>query len=82
MAEVRSKAMIDSFLKQREKLKNHQMEFIVAGFGLLGLGWYEAFQSGVSFGHVEFMVVDIQRWVNDMHSNIGGLKSTISTSFD
>ena len=28
------------------------------------------------------MVVDIQRWVNDMHSNIGGLKSTISTSFD
>ena len=82
MAEVRSKAMIDSFLKQREKLKNHQMEFIVAGFGLSGLGWYEAFQSGVSFGNVEFMVVDIQRWVNDMHSNIGGLKSTISTSFD
>ena len=74
--------MIDSFLKQREKLKNHQMEFIVAGFGLSGLGWYEAFQSGVSCGHVEFMVVDIQRWVNDMHSNIGGLKSTISTSFD
>ena len=74
--------MIDSFLKQREKLKNHQMEFIVAGFGLSGLRWYEAFQSGVSFGHVEFMVVDIQRWVNDMHSNIGGLKSTISTSFD
>ena len=28
------------------------------------------------------MVVDIQRWVNDMHSNVGGLKSTISTSFD
>ena len=25
---------------------------------------------------------DIQRWVNDMHFNVGGLKSTISTSFD
>ena len=74
--------MIDSLLKKRKKLKNLQMEFTVAGFGLLALGWYEAFQSGVSFGNVEFMVVDIQRWVNDMHSNVGGLKSTISTSFD
>ena len=81
-AEVRSKAMIDSFLKQRQKLKKLQIEFIVAEFGLSTLGWYEAFQYSVSFGHVEFVVEDIQRWVNDMHSNVGGLKSTISTSFD
>ena len=74
--------MIDSFFKQREKLKKLQIEFTVAGFGLSTLGWYEAFQSSVSFGYVEFVVVDIQRWVNDMHSNVGGLKSTISTSFD
>ena len=81
-AEVRRKAMIDSFLKQREKLKKLQTEFTVAGFRLSALGWYEAFQSSVSFGHVEFVVVDIPRWVNDMPSNVGGLKSTISTSFD
>ena len=74
--------MIDSLLKKRKKLKNLQMEFTVAGFGLSMLGWYEAFQYSVSFGHVEFVVEDIQRWVNDMHSNVGGLKSTISTSFD
>ena len=74
--------MIDSFFKQREKLKKLQIEFTVVGFGLSTLGWYQAFQSSVSFGHVEFVVVDIQRWVNDMHSNVGGLKSTISTSFD
>ena len=60
-AEVRSKAMVDSFLKQREKLKKLQLEFIVAGFGLLALGWYDAYQFSVSFGHVEFVVVDIQR---------------------
>ena len=81
-AEVRSKAMIDSLLKKRKKLKNLQMEFTVAGFGLLALGWYETFQSNVSFDRVEFVVVDIQRWVNDMHYNVGGLKSPISTSFD
>ena len=74
--------MIDSFQKQREKLKKLQTEFAVAGFGLLAHGWYEAFQSSVSFGHVEFVIVDVQCWVNDMHSNVGGLKSTISTSFD
>ena len=74
--------MIDSFFKQREKLKKLQIEFTVVGFGLSTLGWYEAFQSSVSFGYVEFVVVDIQRQVNDMHSNVGGLKSTISTSFD
>ena len=74
--------MIDTFLKQREKLKNLQMKFTVTGFGLSVLGWYEAFQSSASFGHVEFEVVDIKRWVNDMHSIVGGLKSTISTSFD
>ena len=74
--------MIDSLLKKRKKLKNLQMEFTVAGFGLLALGWYETFQSSVSFDRVEFVVVDIQRWVNDMHYNVGGLKSTISTSFD
>ena len=39
-AEVRSKVMIDSFLKQREKLKKLQMEFTVVGFGLSALGWY------------------------------------------
>ena len=50
------------------------MEFTVVGFGLSGLGWYETFQSGVSFGHVEFVVVEIRHWVNDMHSNVGGLK--------
>ena len=59
-AEVRSKAIIDSFLKQREKLKKFQMEFTVARFGLSALGWYKAFQSSVSFSHVEFVVVDIQ----------------------
>ena len=80
--EVMSKATIDSFLKQGEKLKKVQIELTVAGFWLSALGWYEAFRSSVSFGHVEFVVVDIQRWVNDMHSNVGGLKSTISTSFD
>ena len=48
-AEVRSKVMIDSFLKQREKLKKLQMEFTVVGFGLSALGWYEAFQSSVNF---------------------------------
>ena len=53
--------MIDSFLKQREKLKNLQMKFTVTGFGLSALGWYETFQSSVSFGHVEFVVVDIKR---------------------
>ena len=74
--------MIDFFLKQREKLKNLQMKFTVAGFGLSALGWYEAFQSSVSFSHVEFVVVDIIRWVNDMHSNVSGLMSTISTFFD
>ena len=74
--------MIDSFQKQREKLKKLQTEFTVARFGLSAHGCYEAFQSSVSFGHVEFVVVDIQRWVNDMHSNVGGLKSTILTSFD
>ena len=37
-AEVRRKAMIDSFLKQREKLKKLQTEFTVAGFGLSALG--------------------------------------------
>ena len=74
--------MVDSFLKQREKLKKLQLQFTVAGFGLSALGWYEAYQSNVSFGHVEFMVVDIQRQVHDIHFNIGGLKSTISTSFD
>ena len=73
--------MIDFFLKQREKLKNLQMKFTVTGFGLSVLGWYEAFQSSVSFGHVEFVVVDIKRWMNDMHSNIDGLMSTSSTSF-
>ena len=57
------------------------MKFTVAGFGLSVLGWYETFQSSVSFGHVEFVVVDIKRWMNDMHSNIDGLMSTISTSF-
>ena len=79
---MRSKAMINSFLKQREKLKKLQMEFTITRFGLLAHRWYEAYQSSVSFGHVEFVVVDIQHWVNDMHSNVGGLKSTISTSFD
>ena len=79
--------MVDSFLKQREKLKKLQLQFTVAGFGLPALGWYEAYQSNVSFGHVEFghvefVVVDIQRQVHDIHFNIGGLKSTISTSFD
>ena len=74
--------MVDSFLKQREKLKKLQLEFIVARFGLLALGWYDAYQSSVSFGHVEFVVVDIQRQVHGIHSNVGGLKSTISTSFD
>ena len=48
-AEVRSKAIIDSFLKQREKLKKFQMEFTVARFGLSALGWYEPFQSSVNF---------------------------------
>ena len=57
--EVRSKAMINSFLKQRKKLKKFQMEFTVAGFGLSGLGWYKAFKSSVSFGHIEFVVVDV-----------------------
>ena len=51
--------MIDSFLKQRKKLKKFQMEFTVAGFGLSGLGWYKAFKSSVSFGHIEFVVVDV-----------------------
>ena len=81
-AEVRSKAMIDSFLKQRQKLKKLQMESTMAGFGLSTLGWYEAFLSSGSFGNVEFVVADIQLWVNDMHFNVGGLESTISTSFD
>nr|XP_023926813.1 uncharacterized protein LOC112038245 [Quercus suber]POE92614.1 hypothetical protein CFP56_62609 [Quercus suber] len=67
---------------KREKLKELQMEFIVVRFGLSALGWYEPYQSSVSFGHVEFVVMDIQGWVNDMHSNVGGLKSTILTSFD
>ena len=57
--EVRNKAMIDSFLKQREMLKKFQMEFTVTGFGLSGLGWYKAFKSSVSFGHIEFVVVDV-----------------------
>ena len=74
--------MVDSFLKQREKLKKLQLEFTVAGFGLSALGWYQAYQSSVSFGYVKFVVVDIQRQVHDIHSNVGGLKSTISTSFD
>jgi len=81
-AEVRSKSVVDSFLKQREKLKKLQLELTVAGFGLSLLGWFEAYQSSVSFGRVEFGVVDTRRSVDDMHSNVGGLKSTISTSFD
>ena len=81
-AEVRSKSVVDSSLKQREKLKKFQLELTVAGFGLSLLGWFEAYQSSVSFGRVEFGVVDTRRSVDDMHSNVGGLKSTISTSFD
>ena len=81
-AEVKSKAMIDSFLKQRQKLKKLQMESTVDEFELSALGWYEAFLSSGSFGNVVFVVADIQLWVNDMHFNVGGLESTISTSFD
>ena len=81
-AEVKSKAMIDSFLKQRQKLKKLQMESTVDGFGLSALGWYEAFLSSGSFGNVVFVAADIQLWVNDMHFNVGGLESTNSTSFN
>ena len=81
-AKVRSKAMVDSYLKQREELKKLQLEFTVAGFGLALLGWYEAYKSSVSFGRVEFVALDTQRWVDNMHANVGGLKSTISTTFD
>lgn len=80
-AEMRRRAVVISFLKQREKLKKLQLELTLAGFGFSALGLYEGYQSSISFDHVEVMVVDIQARVHDTNSNVVELKSDVSIPF-
>ena len=80
-AEMRRRAVVISFLKQREKLKKLQLEFTLAGFGLSVLGLYESYKSSISFDHAGVVVVDILARVHDTNSNVGELKSDVSIPF-
>jgi len=77
-AEMRRRAVVISFLKQREKLKKLELEFSLAGFGFSVLGLY---RSSISFDHVEVEVMDIQARVHDIDSNVGEFKSDVSIPF-